>query len=140
MIYVRKFKVSDLLTFDPIESLVKLDMDLMQNIEDSGLAVTGIREGKIIGCGGVCPINDLHGEIWLSLNKDCLKYKIDTMRWLRDGLKIAEKSYPFKQLNASIQSCFQVGIRMVERLGFVFVKEMIHEEKQWLIYSKRVQR
>lgn len=126
--------------FEPMEPLAEPDdLQFAQAIEDSGLAVTGVRDGKIIGCGGVHPVDEFFGEAWLRLSRDCLKHKLDTLRWIRDGLKIVEETYPFKQLNASITSCFQISARMVERLGFTLVEEKTCEGEKWLIYSKRVQ-
>ena len=60
------------------------------------------------------------------------------MRWIQDGMKIIEKEYPFKQINALVKGCFKIGIRMVERLGFELVEEKTFENEKWLIYSKRV--
>ncbi len=144
MIYVRPFKVSDLTAFDPIEPLDKVetkDPEFAQAIEDSCLAITGIRDGEIVGCGGVHPIenDDFNGELWLRLSVDCLKYKIETLRWLKSGLEIIEETYPFKQLNVSIKCCFEKSIKLVEYLGFKKTQEIIHEGKKWFIYSKRVQ-
>lgn len=140
MIFVRPFKVSDLTAFEPMEPLAGPDdAEFAQAIEDSGLAVTGVRDGKVVGCAGIHPIDDFLGEAWLRLSRDCLKHKVDTMRWLRDGLEIVEKDYPFKQINALIKACFGVGIRMVERMGFELVEEKTFENEKWLIYSKRVQ-
>ena len=139
-VYVRPFRVSDLAAFEPMEPLSEPDgPEFVQAIEDSGLAVTGVRNGKIVGSGGIHPVDDFVGEAWLRLSKDCLKHKVDTMRWIRDGMKIVEEAYPFKQLNASIKSCFKIGARMVERLGFTLVQEKTYEGEKWLIYSKRVQ-
>ncbi len=138
-IFVRPFVASDLTTFEPMEPLAEPDdPEFAQAIEDSGLAVTGVRDGKIVGCGGIHPVDDFHGEAWLRLSKDCLKHKIDTMRWIRDGMKIVEEAYPFKQLNAIVKSCFGVSVRMVERLGFGLVQERTYKGEKWLIYSKRV--
>ncbi len=53
-IYIRPFEVADLSAFDPIEPLTSAefnDMELAQAIEDSSLAITGIKDGKVIGCG-----------------------------------------------------------------------------------------
>ena len=141
-VLVRPFCVSDYTAFVPIEPLTKAeinDTELAQSIEDSGLAVTGIRNGKIVGCGGVHPIDEFHGEMWLRLSEDCLRHKIDTLRWLKCGMKIIEETYPFKQLNATINCCFERSIKMVEWLGFGLTEEIIDNGKKWLIYSKRVQ-
>jgi len=112
------------------------DLDFAKAIEDSGLAVTGIRNGKEFLCGGVHPIDDVAGEAWLRLSEDCMDHKIGTMRLIHDGLKIIEEVYPFKQLIVSINDCYKVGARMVKRLGFEFVEEKTFEGKNWLIYSK----
>lgn len=141
-IYIRKFKVSDLSAFDPIEPLTSTeinDRELAQAMEDSGLAVTGIRNGVVIGCGGVHPVDDFHGELWLRLSKDCMNYKIGTMRWLKAGLGIIEETFPFKQLNASIKECFEVSSRLIEYLGFELTEIKTIDDVKWLIYSKRVQ-
>ena len=143
MVFIRPFKVSDFEAFAPIEPLATAeikDLVFAQAIEDSGLAVTGIRDGEVIGCAGVHPIedDDFNGEMWLRLSPDCLKHKLDTLRWIRDGLKIIEETFPFGQLNASIQCCFEKSIKLVEYLGFKRVQEVEHEGNKWAIYSKIV--
>ncbi len=116
------------------------DPVLAQAIEDSSLAVTGVRNGKAIGYGGVHPIedDDFNGEVWLRLSPDCLKHKLDTLRWLRDGLKIVEETFPFGQLNATIKCCFGQSIKMIEYLGFKKTQEVIKDGAKWFIYSKRI--
>jgi hypothetical protein len=142
MIYVRAFKKEDLLAFEPIEPMAKSeigDEEFAQAIEDSSLAVTGVRDGKVVGCGGVHPVeNSNHGEIWLRLSDVCLKHKLDTLRWIKDGLKIVEETFPFEQLNASIRCCFKKSIKLVESLGFSRTQEITHKSKRWVIYSKRI--
>ncbi len=142
-IFVRPFKASDFTEFVPIEPLQKTDIgdpEFAQAIEDSGLAVTGIygKDRKVIGCAGVHPIDEFHGEIWLRLSPECMKHKISTLRWLKAGLKIVEETYPFKQLNATIQECFEVSSRMIEYLGFVSTEMKEIDGKQWVTYSKRI--
>ncbi len=144
-VYIRPFRVSDFTAFEPIEPLTKAeigDPELAQAIEDSSLAVTGIRDGKVIGCAGVHPIenDDFNGELWLRLSADCLKHKLDTLRWIRDGLKIVEETFPFGQLNATIKCCFEKSIKMIEYLGFKRTREVECEGQQWVIYSKRVRK
>jgi hypothetical protein len=141
MIYVRPFKISDFKAFVPIEPFAgpePVDPEFAQAIEDSGLAVTGIMDGKVIGCGGVHPVNDFHGELWLRLSTDCLKYKYSFARWLKEGLRIIEEDYPFKQLNATIKCCFETSIKMIEHLGFERTQEVEREGQKWFVYSKRV--
>ena len=114
-------------------------MELAQMIEDSDLSVTGIRDGKVIGCGGVHPLDDEQGEIWLRLSKDCQKHKLDTIRWLRDGFKIIEETFGFRQLNTSIKCCFAQSTKLVEYLGFKKTQEITHKGQKWSIFSKRTE-
>ena len=117
-----------------------MDPEFAKAIEDSGLAITGIRNGEIAGSGGCHPTEDVtHGELWLRLSKDCQNHKIDTLRWLIAGMKIIEETYPFEQLDASIRCCFERSIKLVEHLGFKKTEEKTHEGQKWAIYSKRIQ-
>lgn len=143
MIYIRPFKKEDFKAFEPIEPLTMVEVKdpaFAKAIEDSKLAVTGVRDGKVIGCGGVHPIenDDFNGEIWLRLSPDCLNYKLDTLRWLRDGLKIVEETFPFGQLNATIKCCFEQSIKLVEHLGFKRTQEIECDGIKWAVYSKRI--
>jgi len=134
-IYIRPFRASDLGEFVPIEPM-KTDglQDIAKEIEDSGLAVSGVRNGKVVGCGGVHPVNDEQGELWLRLSSDCLEHRLDTLRWLISGMKIIEDAFPFKQLDLAVLKCFDASIRLVEYLGF----KKTQIKKDHFVYSKRV--
>jgi hypothetical protein len=139
-VYVRAFKASDLKAFTPIEELVPAEIEnkeLAVAIEKSDLAVTGIRNGQIVGCGGVHPMFDRpgEGEIWIRLSKTCQKHPFDTLRWLKDGLDIIEENFGFHTLYAPVQRCFKKGAKMIEYFGF---KKMETTEKDWFIYYKRI--
>ncbi len=141
-VYIRPFKITDLEAFVPIEPMAKAeikDMELAKAIEKSGFAITGIRNGKIFGCGGVHPIQDRpsEGEMWLRLSKDCRKHRIDTMRWIKDAFKIIEKVFPFDVLHAGVRCCFKESAKMMEYLGFENVQKVEHEGQDWFLYRKR---
>lgn len=141
-IYIRPFEAADLKAFVPIEPIAEVDgitPELAAAVEKSGLSVTGVRDDKIVGCGGVHPTNyDGQGELWLRLSKDCLEHRLDILRWLRDGLRIIEEIYPFKQLNATIRDDFAPSIRLVKFFGFSQTQSIKHNGRRWLIFSKRV--
>ncbi len=138
MIYVRPFKKEDLSAFEPIEQGIRrFNDELAQAIEDSGLSVTGVRNGVVVGCGGVHPQGE-QGELWLRLSKDCLEFRLDTLRWLREGLAVIEKTFPFRQLNAVIRCGFDRSIKLVNFLGFQQTQILTYEGQSWNIYSKRV--
>lgn len=135
-IYMRPFKKEDLSAFDPIEPLTSIeinDMELAQAIEDSGLAVTGIRKGVVIVCGGVHPIDDITGEVWIRLSKECVGFQIEMVRLLKSGFKIMEETYPFEILTATVKGCFGTSVSLIERFGFI--KQT--EEDGWSTYTKR---
>ena len=140
-VFVRPFKASDLGAFVPIEPLstdeIK-DPELAKAIEDSKLAVTGIKDGRIVGCGGVHPVDDVHGELWLRLSKDCLKHKLDTLRWLKSGFKIIEETFPFRQLNAVIRCDYERGKKLAEWLGLKQVQFVEKDNKRYAVYAKLV--
>ena len=139
MVYVRAFKKEDLSAFEPIEpGIGRFNDELARAIEDSNLSITGVREGKIFGCGGIHPINEEQGEIWLRLSKDCQKHKLDTLRWLREGFKIIEETFGFRQINATIKCGFEQSIKLAKFLGFVQIQTVTQDGQKWSIFSKRV--
>ena len=141
-VYIREFRKEDFLAFEPIEILPKAeieDMVFAQAIEDSGLAITGVKDGKVVGCGGVHPTEcEDQGEVWFRISKECLNHKIETLRTVKQALKIIEETYPFEQLNAVIKGCFEKSVRLVESLGFARTQTTTHNGKEWFIYSKFV--
>lgn len=138
-VYIRAFKKEDLATFEPIEQITsEFSPEFAQAIEDSNLSVTGVREGKVIGCGGVHPVDEEQGEIWLRLSEDCCKHKLDTIRWLRDGFKIIEETFGFKQINATIKCGFAQSIKLAKFVGFKQTQTRTYEGQKWLIFSKLV--
>ena len=140
-IFIRPFQISDLSAFVPLEPMGKEEMtdpELAKAIAASDLAVTGVRDGKVVGCGGVHPVDDIHGELWLRLSNDCLKHKLDTLRWLKDGLKIIEETFPFKQLDAVIECNFEKSIKLVKFLGFKQTQFITKDNVRYAVYSKLV--
>lgn len=138
-VYIRPFKKEDLGAFAPIEKITsEFSPEMAQATEDANLSVTGIRDGKVIGCGGVHPIDKEQGEIWLRLSEDCKKHKLDTIRWLRDGFKIIEETFGFKQINATIRCGFEQSIKLAKLVGFVQTQTRTHKGQKWNIYSKLV--
>jgi len=134
-VYIRPFKITDLDAFETIEEDInRCNPEWAKAIENSGLAITGIREGKIFGSGGVHPLNEEQGEIWMRLSKDCLDHKLDTLRWIREGFKIIEDIYPFREIIAMVRCDFTKSIKLVKFLGFA----QTGTKEDMNIYSKRV--
>ncbi len=138
MIYVRPFKKEDLDGLDSVEGdlavLGVFDDDLAQVIEESGYSASGIKNGKVVCCGGVHPMSDDHGMLWMRLGSDCLQYKMECIRFVREMLRIFEESFDFKYLESWIRCNFRKAIRLIEFLGF----RKTRTENEWNIYSKKV--
>lgn len=139
MIYIRPFKKEDLDGLDSVEGdmavLSAFDDDSAQVIEESGYAATGIRNGKIVCCGGIHPMSSDHGMLWMRLGSDCLQYKMESIRFVREALKMFEESFDFKYLESWIRCNFREAIRLIEFLGF----RKTRTEESWNIYSKKVE-
>ena len=137
-IYVRAFKKEDFDVIDPIEEIIgDFDPDMAQAIEDSSLAITAIRNGEVVACGGTHPIDEFQCEGWIRLDKKCREFPIEILRWIKEGVKIIEETSPFEQVNANVKSGFNVCIRMLESMGFSKRQEIEDDGEIWCIYSKR---
>jgi len=136
-IYIRPFQKEDLGAFktvEPITQAQEITLELAEAMEKANLSVTGIRNGKIIGCGGVHPtMVKEQGELWLRLSKECRKCKIEILRTLKEALKIIEEEFGFEQLNAIIRCDFEPSIKLIKFLGF----RLTQKKDRWLIFSKR---
>lgn len=137
--YVRPFEKEDLTAFEPIEPIGKDELaPIAQSIEDSGLAVTSIREGKVIACAGVHPVNDEQGELWLRTSKECLKFPREMARLLISGLKIIEEEFGFRQLYAVVQDRLCKSKRLMEKCGYKQIEHRTEKGIKFIVYSKLV--
>ena len=116
MIIFRPFIKKDA-QLETIEAVDKWPDEFAEAVEKSQLAVTGVWNNQVIGCGGIHPVNSEQGELWLRLSKWCVSHPVETMRQMVEAFLIVEKTCPFKQLNAVIKEGFCTE-RIVKRLGF----------------------
>lgn len=131
---IRPFKKEDLDGLDAIEGPEMFTDELKQAIEDSGLAATGIKNGKVMGCGGLHPTDMEHAVLWARLSKDCKNHRIESVRFMKAGLEVLESSFSFKQIDAIVKCGFKEGLRLVRFLGFTHTQIV----DGWNIYSKRI--
>ena len=136
---IRPFKKEDLDKFEPIEPYNGRDelKDLAELIEVSGLAVTGLKDGKVVGCGGVHP-HDKKGELWLRISSECKKFPIETARCLKEAIGIIEKEFGFRQLYAVIQDRFCHGKKLIERCGYKPIQTKTENGIEYIVYSKLI--
>jgi len=135
MVTIRPFKKEDL-CFEPIEpDITPFTDEFVEAIEQSGLAVTGMRNGKVVGCGGVHP-DGPQAELWLRLSKEVVNFPRTAMRIVLEAERIIEKTYGFEKLFAVIRSDFCESEKIVKRLGFEAAEEKAQNGRMWKIYSK----
>lgn len=132
MIFVRPFAKEDLDGLDSLDVISALD--IAQAIEETGHAATGVRNGKVVCCGGVYPMSDQHGMLWMRLGSDCLRYKIEIIRFICETLKVFEEVFEFKYLESWARSNFKEAVKLIEFLGF----RKTRTENGWNVYSKRI--
>jgi RimJ/RimL family protein N-acetyltransferase len=138
-IYLKAFKKGDqeFSMIEPLASFEEWDDEFAQAVEDSNLAVTGIKNGEVIGCAGCHPIDEYTGEVWIRLSEECAGFKIEMIRLLKDGLRLMEETYPFETLRATVKCGFNKSTSMIERFGFEFDSEIEEGGSMWRTYTKR---
>lgn len=135
MILFKEFEASDL-DFETIEDLDEnWTPEFAKAVEDSKLAVTAVVDNKVVACGGVHPVDDFSGEIWIRLSHWCVDHPVRIIRWLRSGFDVVEEKYPFKQINAHVKEGFCESEKLLRFLGFTD----IGTEDGFTIFAKRVQ-
>ena len=137
MIYIRPFKKEDLDGLVTIEQGPEMFTDeLKQAIEDSGLAATGTRDGKVVCCAGIHPTSMEYGMLWLRMSEDCKRFRIECARFLKESLKVFEASFGFRQLNAIVKCDFKEGLKLVKFLDFRLRHAQVGDG--YNIYTKRI--
>lgn len=139
-IYIRPFKKEDIKELEPIEPAIGHDgiIELAEQIETSGLAVTAIKNGEVVGCGGVHPVTEREGELWVRISVKAVNFKFEMARSIREVLKIIEERFEFPVLNAYVQDKFCVGKRMLVKFGYELVRHISENGIKYAIYSKTV--
>ncbi len=142
LIYIRPFKADDFSAFEPLERIYGEEYDdpkIAKMIEESGLSVTGVAGDVIVGCGGVHPIDENQGELWLRVNKNYAKlHPIELYKWLKAGIRIIEETYPFRQLNAVVKCGYEKGKKFIESFGYKQTQVIKYKNEEHYVYSKLV--
>jgi hypothetical protein len=131
MIYFRPYKKGDE-NFETIEPVEGWSDEFAQAVEDSRLAVTGVWNNQVVGCGGTHP-NGEQGELWLRLSRWCLDHPVESLRCVIEAVKIIEQTCPFRQLNAVVKNGFCTE-RIIRKLGYTDVQL----KDDYTIYAKRI--
>lgn len=79
-----------------------------------GEAWTGIEAGRIVACGGVCPLHGFMGNAWAMIAAD-LKHSFLIVH--RVALRVLD-AYPASRIEAHIDCGFANGHRWAKALGF----------------------
>lgn len=107
------FKIEHL---NQIKASQLIGMDLSAYTHAEGPAKTLIKDGEIVGCGGIQKLWKGVGEAWLILGDYALEYPIEV------GLKCIRlfrvMGPEFHRIQAHVLEGFDKGIQLVEAIGF----------------------
>jgi len=122
-IYIRDFEASDALMLDGI-----IEPGVLGNpqharwaaaYKEHGPAFTGVRDGRIIGCGGIMMLWPGVGEAWANLAPAVKHSPKDVLYCLRKGLEIISSAYELRRVQAIATPSFPESVRLLKHLGFV---------------------
>ena len=136
MIYAREFRPEDLKDIQPVESGLRSQYN--PDLQQYNTAVTGIKDGRVIGCGGVYNIGNGIGETWLVLDVEAEKCPIAVGMWLKEGMKIISSN--FRRLQCVVRADLTPAIKTVEFVGFDLEGKMksYFEDTDGLMYGKLI--
>jgi len=123
-IYVREFKPQDAMeikggVLEPtIESHPKR-AEWAQDHSSLGPAYTGIKDGKIIGCGGIMMLWEGVGEGWANFSPEIQQCPKSLFYCMKKGLDILWDAYDIVRVQAMTRADFPQANRLLEHLGFV---------------------
>jgi RimJ/RimL family protein N-acetyltransferase len=121
-VYVRDFKPEDALAINGILEPGILGhsryAEWAAQHKDYGPAFTGIRNGEIIGCGGIMILWEGTGEAWATLAPATKHSPKDVFYCLRKGLEIIGEAYELIRIQAIAKPSFPESVRLLRHLGF----------------------
>ena len=99
-----------------IEASQLVGMDLSAYQHTKGPAMTLVKYGEIIGCGGVNELWGGVGEAWLILGDKAFDYPVTVLRQtVRNFRTMIGK---FHRIQAHVLEGFDKGVQLVSALGF----------------------
>lgn len=106
---------------DPANNNLPDDIVLKQgnNLINSGVAFTGLLNGKIICVAGLRLKRQGIGHIWSMFSKDTLKFKITVFRSIKSMLDCVIKSFEIHKIQSESRKGFDQSQRLLEHLGFI---------------------
>lgn len=106
---------------DPANNNLPDDIVLKQgnNLINSGVAFTGLLNGKIICVAGLKLKRQGIGHIWSMFSKDTLKFKITVFRGIKTMLDCVIKNFEIHKIQSESRKGFDQSQRLLEHLGFI---------------------
>lgn len=122
-IYIREFQESDALSLDGMLEPGVLGHPMhakwAAEYKANGPCFTGVRNGNVIGCGGIMILWPGVGEAWANLAPAVRHSPKDVLYCLRKGLEIITSAYDLKRVQAYATPSFPESVRLLKHLGFV---------------------
>lgn len=105
-----------------IEASQLVGMDLTAYQHTKGPAMTLVKYGEIVGCGGIHELWKGVGEAWLILGDKAFDYPIEVVRQAVRNFKRMING--FHRVQAHVLEGFDKGVQFVNAMGFELEGEM----------------
>ncbi len=143
---IRQFKAKDMIFI--IENGIKeFDLktmsedhikELAQARENNGQCITGVVDGRIVGCGGIDLMWKGVGEVWIMLVSEVDKYPVKAYEVIRDGLDKLIKDNNLWRVQAWGRIGFDASHTLFRHLNFVpegIARKYGHDGTDYILYG-----
>ena len=85
---------------------------------EQGYGATYIRNGEVIGCGGVFPLWEGVGQCWMTASQDYKKHWLSVARYMKTVIDVSFKLFNFHRIQGTTKASYTEGIKFLEWAGF----------------------
>ena len=131
MITLREYKAED---WSEINDALEPFMPTALKVNEQGLVITAIEDGRIMACGGVVYTNSAKGVVWVKVSKKCLREPLRWARTIRETFRLMKDSVGDLRISTYILADFCKGEKLARLIGLKRTDET--EEYKGNIYNK----
>lgn len=99
-----------------------IKLEQLKLLEQSGMAYTAIKDGRVLGCAGVVEYWPDRGEVWAVFDK---KIQHDFVYIHKAALRFLD-TVPIRRIEAAVEFNFVAGHRWIRMLGFELEAVRMH--------------
>ncbi len=135
MITLRKYEADDWAKIDDaIEPF--MPVTLKDKLNERGLVITAIEDGRTMACGGIVYANGDEGVVWVKVSRKCLRKPLRWARTIREAFGLMKESVGDLRIVTYILENFCKGEKLARLIGMKRTNET--EEYNGNTYNKYV--